>query len=112
MASTTKCPVCRRRFQPWGPRIYCSNGCQRRSRDKRLAANGGSHTEEQWQALVKKYGRCLCCGDTKAKIYRDHIVPVSRGGTDDISNIQPLCVRCNFRKGNRHATDYRPREVA
>jgi len=31
---------------------------------------------------------------------RDHIVPVSRGGTNELSNIQPMCCECNGRKGD------------
>jgi 5-methylcytosine-specific restriction endonuclease McrA len=35
-------------------------------------------------------------------------VPLLSGGTDDITNIQPLCAKCNSRKGIAH-TDYRKR---
>ena len=31
----------------------------------------------------------------------DHIIPVSRGGTNDLSNIQPACVACNSSKHDR-----------
>lgn len=37
----------------------------------------------------------------------DHVVPVSRGGSHDVSNMQPLCLSCNCAKGNRSSSDYR-----
>ena len=56
------------------------------------------------QALLLRDGNnCLCCGvsfgETKPTI--DHIIPMSRGGTDDLENLQMLCAPCNARKGNR-----------
>lgn len=69
--------------------------------------NGGSHTAQEWLDLCAKYDhRCLCCGLVKP-LTRDHIVPVNHGGTDDISNIQPLCRPCNSTKGTQ-TIDYRP----
>jgi len=37
----------------------------------------------------------------------DHVLPVSKGGTSYISNIQPLCQPCNSGKKDKHI-DYRP----
>lgn len=71
----------------------------------------GSHTGEEWGNLKEYYRfRCVQCGIKESelkkkwkgtylnKLTKDHIVPVSRGGTDNIWNIQPLCVSCNSSK--------------
>jgi 5-methylcytosine-specific restriction endonuclease McrA len=85
-------------------------GCMRYfERCKRMKKNGGSHTLEQWQELCARYDfRCLKCGEKKP-LSADHIIPVSRGGTNDISNLQPLCRPCNTSKGAK-TIDYRPKE--
>ncbi|MFZ2151782.1 MAG: HNH endonuclease [Minisyncoccia bacterium] len=70
------------------------------NRHKRVRKNGGIHTLEEWELLKQKYGqRCAHCKEVK-KLTRDHIIPVSKGGKNDISNIQPLCQSCNSRKFN------------
>ena len=33
---------------------------------------------------------------------KDHIVPRSKGGADDLKNYQPMCAICNTKKGNRY----------
>ena len=47
--------------------------------------------------------RCVECGATKEKrcLHIDHIIPVSRGGTDELDNLQTLCEGCNLAKKNR-----------
>lgn len=44
-------------------------------------------------------GRCVKCGSQK-KIEYDHIIPVSKGGSNTARNIQILCEECNRSKGD------------
>lgn len=69
-------------------------------RRARKRGAGGSFTAEEWHALCALYGyRCLSCKAVGVRLTADHVIPVSLGGTSDISNIQPLCGPCNSRKG-------------
>lgn len=46
---------------------------------------------------------CQHCGKTVedgVKLEIDHMIPVSLGGTDDIDNLQVLCMECNRGKSN------------
>lgn len=79
------------------------------TRRARLRQSSGDYTTLQWEELCCEYGyKCLACGEIKP-LTVDHIVPISKGGTNDIGNIQPLCMECNQRKWTR-ITDYRNAE--
>jgi hypothetical protein len=87
------------------------------------------NVEEPYRAHFKKDGRLRrvsipawvtraaffrdrgCCGICKRDVtgavrigsrkHYDHIVPLSRGGLNDVTNVQVLCEECNLKKGNR-----------
>lgn len=71
----------------------------------------GSHTEEEWQTLCSFFHVCPRCHEETTRFTKDHIIPLSRGGTDNIWNLQPLCLRCNIQKSNIYEVDYRTDEA-
>ena len=71
------------------------------TRRARIHGAEGNHTKLEWLELKKEYAyMCLCCKQQEPfiKLTEDHIMPLSMGGSNDISNIQPLCWKCNNRK--------------
>lgn len=61
----------------------------------------GSHTLLEWNELKVKFNNlCAICYEPK-KLTKDHIIPLSKEGSDYISNIQPLCRNCNSKKYNK-----------
>lgn len=78
-------------------------------RRARLRNAKGKFTLDEWLALKRAYEyTCLACRrqEPEIKLVPDHVVPIARGGANDIDNIQPLCEICNKRK-NAKTIDYR-----
>jgi 5-methylcytosine-specific restriction endonuclease McrA len=80
----------------------------RRHRDRIRAYHkqgaADTHTLKEWIHLKQIHAYlCAICGDREPNIVltRDHIIPFSKGGTNLISNIQPLCGPCNSGQKDR-----------
>lgn len=90
----------RRRADPAWARAFAVN------RRARMAGAVGSHTALEWREKCAMFNNfCFYCGEAKP-LSRDHLVPLCRGGPNDISNIVPACKSCNSRKGRRTAWEY------
>ena len=49
--------------------------------------------------LFDKYNnKCAQCGSSE-KLEIDHIIPIARGGSNETTNLQILCRKCNRKKG-------------
>lgn len=57
----------------------------------------------------KTNGHCGYCGCylTVAQYTADHIVPKSKGGSNDLVNLLPCCKSCNGTKGARSLHEFR-----
>lgn len=69
----------------------------------------GSHTAQEFEELCKSYNwECTYCR-TKMNIMtvtEDHVIPLSRGGSNLIENIVPACMSCNISKSNKNLLDF------
>ena len=75
----------------------------RKRRILKLKAEG-SHVLYEWENLKIQYNlTCPSCKrrEPEIKLTEDHIIPLSKGGSDNIENIQPLCRNCNCKKYNK-----------
>lgn len=63
----------------------------------------------RYNVLKRAKHRCELCGghEDRVALHVDHIIPRSKGGADDISNFQALCMTCNTNKRDTDDTDFR-----
>lgn len=69
-------------------------------RRARKTGAAGFATAEAIEARIAYYGRrCWMCGGPFEHL--DHVIPLSRGGTNWPANLRPACQSCNVRKHNK-----------
>lgn len=74
-------------------------------RDRRGAPRPSIPTAVQADVLAE--GQCAYCGSDNGPFEIDHIVPWSRGGTHDRSNLTLACQWCNRSKGDKMISEWK-----
>lgn len=82
----------------------------RRTRRARKRGAEGRHTERDlFVQFVVQDSQCNGCGASLLiSCTEDHIIPLSRGGSNWPNNIQLLCLPCNDKKGAKTMEEWRP----
>lgn len=72
---------------------------------KKLGANGSFTAEELLKKITELEKRCGYCLEGEPYTI-DHILPISKGGSNYIDNIMPACLKCNGQKRDYTIKDW------
>jgi 5-methylcytosine-specific restriction endonuclease McrA len=97
-------PGIRHVYRPYGPRglKFSADEVLRRKRvSNRLRKTApGKCSIQQFMLRVEMFGgKCYMCGKSWEVI--EHVIPLSRNGTNWPANLRPACSKCNNRKHNK-----------
>jgi 5-methylcytosine-specific restriction endonuclease McrA len=73
----------------------------------KIRRNGSSTRWRKLRLFVLKRDdyTCYYCGITTANTV-DHLTPLHKGGTDELSNLVTACKPCNYSKGSKTEQQY------
>lgn len=73
-----------------------------KNRDHSRRSAEGSFTHEEWIRTCAVFDNCCAYCGADSKLTIEHVIPLSKGGTNYISNVIPACATCN---SSKNATD-------
>ena len=117
MGAERVCDVCGWQYDPEsGRQARCPGVCRKigRATSDRLANIKASALLYEMLAMLRQqYFQCsYCCSPLVSRTkglaaHIDHKEPICSGGTDELSNLQWVCISCNRDKGRLPDAEYR-----
>lgn len=98
-----KCKASRQRQYAARPEKWRADNFIRRARKQNAP---GKVTPAQIKARIEFYGGC-CAYCSKPYEHLDHVIPLSRGGSNLPANIRPTCAKCNLSKGAKRLREWK-----
>lgn len=100
-----ECPGCACWFTPLHTpnAVCCSPRCAKKMGRQRRRAREyearGTFTWSEFMRIARRFNYCCAyCGVKPERLDPDHVVPLSRGGSNTPSNLLPTCLMCNSSK--------------
>jgi|DEB19_MinimDraft_2_1074335.scaffolds.fasta_scaffold03680_3 5-methylcytosine-specific restriction endonuclease McrA len=66
----------------------------------RLRCYASLYTRDMRKVLINENSTCAICYESE-NLQLDHVIPISKGGKNELLNLQILCKKCNREKGNK-----------
>jgi 5-methylcytosine-specific restriction endonuclease McrA len=102
---TTKFKESIKAYRKLRPELVAQSKAKRRALE--LNADGSYTALELKAVLISQHCKCVYCdADLTIEFHADHIIPLSKGGTNYISNIQCLCPYHNRNKSDKDPVVY------
>lgn len=92
-----------RQYQKDHPEVYKASRHKRRAKIRSCEIN--DLTSEQVSLLLDNFKFCIYCS-SKEMLSIDHVIPISRGGANTLSNLVVACKKCNNSKRARDVNDF------
>ena len=93
-----------RRFGSWKNALLAARDASDREMpgllEKTNRPRNGVRPSTRFLVFKRDMYTCRICRRSGVELVLDHVIPVCRGGSDAIENLQALCVPCNQGKGS------------
>ena len=79
----------------------------RRGYDRSRVATNTREADIIFEYIKSAYNnRCAYCDKKTTRLTKDHVIPISKGGEDNMENIVPACWKCNASKHAKNLLDW------
>lgn len=103
-ANREKARALKKAWRVRNPAAHAAHEAKRRARS---AGASGEHSV--WDLLLifqAQAGACAYCAEPVTNYHVEHMVPLSRGGSNGPQNLAISCPPCNLSKGRKTATEF------
>lgn len=114
MMKLLHCKICGNEYKSKCPNtLYCSEECRNKgthkNRKKKISKNNFKRSSQDYLIYERDNFTCIYCGknsiEDSIKLTFDHVIPISRGGSNLVPNIITSCDICNKSKNNKILND-------
>jgi 5-methylcytosine-specific restriction endonuclease McrA len=95
-----------RAANPIAYRLHGHNASAKRREWKSQSGGTGFTKTDVEKKLLYQKNKCWWCSKRLKKYHIDHLIPLSRGGPHDASNIVLTCPPCNLQKSARMPSEF------